>query len=129
MFKLAVILLSLPLSGCSDYLSRHDTDDTGYFADASTCFQSSMRKESVKVPTARTMTVIEVPVGNNANDFGLCMEQAGHPITQANPDAYLDVARTCLQQARGSSNPDEAYAACVRHGKITVEAIMPDKSK
>jgi len=126
MFKFAVILLSLLLQSCSDYLSKQDT---GYFSDASSCFRSSERKESVKVPTAGTMTVIEVPTGNDANVFGQCMEQAGHPVTKPDPEGYLNVSRACLQQARDSSNPDDAYAKCVRHGKITVEPIIPERSK
>ncbi|MDP2901604.1 MAG: hypothetical protein Q8N96_00625 [Methylovulum sp.] len=129
MFKSAVIFLSLLLQSCSDSLPKHELDDTNYFSDASGCFQSSVRKESVKIPTAGTMTVIEVPLGNDANGFGLCMEQAGHPVTQADPDDYLTASRACFQQAHDSLTPDEAYARCVRHGKISVETIVPDKSK
>jgi hypothetical protein len=129
MFKFTVMLLSLLLQSCSGYFSRQGQDDAGYFSDASSCFQSSMHKESVKVPTAGTMTIIDVPVGSDANAFGLCMEQAGHPHTPANPDDYLQVSRTCLQQARESLTPDDTYARCVRHGKITVETIRPEPSK
>jgi len=125
MFKFAVILLSLLLQSCADFPYRHDMEDSGYFSDASNCYRSSERKVYVKVPTAGTMTVIEVPIGNDANVFGLCMEHAGHPVPKANPDDYLNVSRACMQAARDSSNPDDAYVKCVRYGKIIVETITP----
>ncbi|MDO9103493.1 MAG: hypothetical protein Q7U57_00890 [Methylovulum sp.] len=129
MFKITVVLISLGLQSCAAYFYKAADDNAGYFADATGCFQSSVRKESVKVPTAGTMTVIDLPIGNDANIFGLCMEQAGHPAPQANPNDYLDVARYCLQQARSSSEPDDTYARCVRLGKITVETIPAGRSK
>lgn len=129
MSKFAIILLTVLLQSCSGYLVSHASDDTRYFSDALNCFQSAERKESVKVPTGSTLSVIEVPVGINPSVFGSCMEQAGHPVPQVNPDDYLNVSRACMQQARGSSNPDEVYAGCVRHGKITVETMIPDRSK
>jgi hypothetical protein len=73
------------------------------------------------------MTVIDVPIGNDANTFSLCMEHAGHTPTHANPDDYLSVSRACSQHARDSSTPDEDYAKCIRHGKIIVETIIPEK--
>ena len=129
MFKLAVILLSLLLQSCSNYPSRRDADATGYFSDAASCFRYSERKVYVKVPTALTMTVIEVPIGNDANIFGLCMEHAGHAVPKADPDDYLNVSRACMQETRNSSKPDDAYAKCVRYGKIIVETITTDKPK
>ena len=129
MFMSAIILLSLLLQGCSNYPSRYDSDDTSYFSDASNCYRSSERKVQVKVPTALTMTVIEVPTGNDANVFGQCMEHAGHPVPKADPDDYLNVSRACMQRAHDSSNFDDAYAKCVRYGKIIVETIAPDKPK
>ena len=129
MFKFAVILLSLLLQSCADFPYRNDTEDTGYFSDASNCYRSSERKVLVKVPTATTMTVVEVPIGNDANIFGLCMEHAGHAVTKADPDDYLNVSRACMQETRNSSKPDDAYAKCVRYGKIIVETITTDKPK
>jgi len=129
MVKFAVILLSLLLQSCSTYSSKQGTNKDDYFSVASSCFRSSERKVYVKVPTAGTMTVIEVPVGNDANVFGSCMEHSGHPVTQANPEDYLNVSRACMQEARDSSSPNDTYAKCVRHGKITVETMPPDVSK
>jgi hypothetical protein len=123
MNKFAVILLLTLLQSCSSHLSGQNMPDTGYFSDASDCYRSSERKVYVKVPTAGAMTVIDVPIGNDANMFSLCMEHAGHPPTHANPEDYLSVSRACSQHARDSSSPDEAYAKCIRHGKITVDII------
>ncbi|NOT13213.1 MAG: hypothetical protein HOP23_15490 [Methylococcaceae bacterium] len=127
MSRFAVILLSILLQSCSDYLAKQNTPDTGYFSDASDCIRSSERKIYVKVPTAGTMTVVEVPSGNDATVFSLCMEHAGHPPTHTDSDNYLNVSRAS-QQVRNSSNTDEAYAKCVRHSKITIEAMIPEKS-
>jgi hypothetical protein len=128
MSTFAVIFLAILLQSCSTTLSRQDKPDSGYFSDASDCYRSSERKVYVKVPTAGTMTVVDVPIGNDATLFSLCIEHAGHPATHADPEDYLNVSRACSQHARDSSYPDEAYAKCIRHGKITVETITHEKS-
>jgi hypothetical protein len=130
MFKFAVISLFILLASCSDILPRQNSDDAGYFSDSSDCFRSSVRKVPIKVPTALTMTVIEVPIGHDADLFGQCMEYAGHPpAAKVNADEYLNVSRACMKEAAASETPDTAYAKCVRRGKITVETISPDRSK
>ncbi len=126
MLKFAVILFSFLLQSCADSLTKQGSTDTGYFADASDCFRASTIKENVKVPTAGTMTVIDIPIDNDAAAFRLCMEQSGHVTASVKASDYLAVSRTCLQQARDSASPDAAYASCVKGGKITVETI-PNK--
>ncbi len=112
MLKHLIFLTIILQSGCSAPLSKPESD-SGYFADATSCFQSSGRKEYIKVPTAGTMTLVEVPIDTDAGNFSLCMRQAGHLATQAEPNAYLELSRSCLQQARGSSKPDAAYFGCI----------------
>ncbi len=121
-----ILLMLLMLQGCGNFFSRQDTGNSPYFSAASTCHQSSMRKEQIKVPIASTMTVMEVPVANDPNVFGKCMENKGYPVEKADPAAYLEVSRDCLQAARHAPNPDKAYADCVRHGGITVETLPND---
>ncbi|MDD2722724.1 MAG: hypothetical protein PHH59_01705 [Methylovulum sp.] len=129
MFKLAVILFPLLLLGCSGNVTKQDSDDIGYFSDSSDCFRSSVRKEQIKVPTAKTNTIIEIPIGNDADLFSQCMEYAGHPAVKVNADEYLNVSRACMKEAAASETPDAAYAKCVRRTGITVETIPPGKSK
>lgn len=122
-----ILLMLLMLQGCANSFSSLATDNSAYFSDALTCYQSSVRKEQIKVPTAGTMSVMEVPVANDPNVFGNCMADKGHTVEKANPDAYLKVSRKCLQAARNATNPDDAYADCVRHGGITVETLPQDE--
>ncbi|PPD47203.1 MAG: hypothetical protein CTY16_07815 [Methylobacter sp.] len=127
MFKFTVILSALLLQSCSGYLSKQEGDDAGYFSDASDCLRSSARKESIKVPTGRSMTVVDVPIGSDAGFFGQCMEQAGHSAAQVEADEYLKISHACMKEASGSATPDATYAKCVRRGNITVETISPGK--
>jgi hypothetical protein len=122
------LLIVLMLQGCANYLAKSDPDNTEYFSDASTCYQSSTRKEQIKVPTAGTMTVIQIPTGNDPGAFANCMEYKGHAVEKTNPDAYLTVSRDCMQAARHATNPDNAYADCIKHGKISVETLPKDKA-
>lgn len=53
------------------------------------------------------------------------MIYAGHsePKVDADPTAYLEISRRCLDQARGEDNTNDAYASCVRNGDLTVDVI------
>ena len=128
MSKSTLLLIAMLMQSCSGYLLGKDKSDMGYFSDASDCYRSSERNVSVKVPAAGTMTVIDVPIGNDANMFSLCMEHAGHPPTHANPEDYLILSRACSQHARDSSKADKTYATCIQNGKITVETLAPGNS-
>lgn len=129
MIKFAALILILLLQSCAANTSNQGLNESGYFLDASNCYRSSERKVSVNVPTGRSMTVIDVPIDNDSNVFGLCMKQLGHPPTQANSEDYLNVSRACFQEARDSSSPNDTYAKCVQHGKISAEIILPEQSK
>ena len=110
MLKRLIFVFVIIQSAC---LTSSPERHSGYFADATSCLQSALRKEYVKVPTAETMTVIEVPIDTDASNFSFCMRQAGHLVNDKQPDDYLEQSRYCLQQARSSSKPDEVYFACV----------------
>ncbi|MDD5275943.1 MAG: hypothetical protein PHR16_07665 [Methylovulum sp.] len=122
-----MLLISLMVQGCSDYFSKSGTDSK-YFSDASTCYQSSVRKEQLKVPTAGTMSIIEIPTGNDAGAFSNCMAYKGHPIEKADPEAYLNASRECLQATGNATDPGNAYADCIKHGNITVETLPNGKA-
>ncbi|MEQ1620912.1 MAG: hypothetical protein ABL919_05865 [Methylococcales bacterium] len=129
MIKFAALIIFLLMQSCAANNSYFGLHEGGYFLDASSCYRSSERKVSVKVPSGLSMTVVDVAIGNDSNVFGLCMKQLGHPPTQANPEDYLNVSRACFQEARDSSSPDETYANCVQHGRISAEIIPPEHSK
>jgi len=120
MLKFCLILLGSVLLGRSGAPTKTESEDAGYFAAASDCFRSSELTESIKVPTGNSMTIIEIPMGDNADNFRLCMQQSGYPSPKALAD-YLDSSRTCLHQARHSSNPDTAYAKCMQHSPQDVK--------
>jgi len=125
--KVIMLLVPLMLQGCPSSFSSHEPDNTDYFSDASTCYQSSLRKGQIKVPTAKSMTVVEVPITNDPAAFNTCMEYKGHPAATVDPDTYMDIARECRKTAHHAENPDHAYADCVKHGNITVEAFPKEK--
>ncbi len=68
---------------------------------------------------------IDIPITYDAGAFKNCMLYAGHsePKVDADPTAYLEISRRCLDQARGEDNTNEAYANCVRNGDLTVDVI------
>lgn len=116
------------LAGCTDgRLTRHDQDaNRGYFADALECGQSAMRKETVNVPTAGSVSVVEIPTVYDADKFVVCMAHAGRPVSRADLAEYLYVSNACLHEARYMENPDDGYAACVTRSRLNVE-IIDDK--
>lgn len=115
--KFFILLLSLLiLPSCATDIGKQNA---GHFADATTCFQTTARNEKVKVPTAPTITVVDVPLGNDAGAFGLCMGKKGHPVPQANVEVYLNLSRACLSEARHAANANEAYANCIDRNNIS----------
>jgi hypothetical protein len=122
-FSLCIILLS----GCtSNELVNQNSHDInrGYFSDASECSQSAMRKTAFNVPTAGSVSVVEIPVGYDANTFIVCMEHAGRPVSpHADVTEYLNISTTCLNEARKSEYPDESYASCIKQSRLKVEVI------
>ncbi len=125
---LALLLCSGFLAGCGNELLTHDnqSDNKGYFADATQCSQSAMRKESLNVPTAGSVSVIEVPMGYDAGKFIVCMEYAKRPVSRGDAGEYLKVSTACLQEARGSEHPDNRYADCIKRSRLDIE-IITDK--
>lgn len=114
------------LSACTNSDSiKQDSSDThrGYFADASNCSQSAIRKEEINVPTAGSVSVVEVPTGYDAGKFIACMEYAGRPVSRVDLTEYINVSNTCLYEAKESKNPDADYADCIRRSRLNVEII------
>lgn len=122
----AIWLCIITLLGCSDRESVKfvgtKTND-GYFFDALQCSQSSMLHQSVKVPTAGSFSVVEVPLGCDANAFIACMAHAGRPVACADPTEYINVSKACLQEARGATNQDDAYSLCIKRSRIKVDVL------
>jgi hypothetical protein len=88
--------------------------------------QQSERRLHVAVPAGAAVTAVDMPGYQDAGDFGECMRQAGYVAPRADPQEYLEVARTCLGEATRAGNPDAAYGDCVRRSRITVE-VLPDE--
>jgi hypothetical protein len=120
------------LQACASSFPKHPNPDQEYFADASDCFRSSERKQVIKVPmtgrqsTATAAIEIALPMGMDDKAFSFCMEQQGHPPAKVDLSEYLSVSRSCMEEARNSPTPSEAYAQCVRHGGVTIETLKPD---
>ncbi len=95
----------------------------GYFTDAANCYQTSIHREQVKVQTGKTMTVVDIPISHNAGAFSNCMIRAGHTTPKVSPQEYLEMSSRCLNEARGTANPDEVYGLCIRAGALGVEII------
>lgn len=120
-FLMSILLVCL-LVGCNQALvTQESPEHKGYFADAFRCNQSSMRKESVNVPTAGSMSVVEVPMGYDAGKFTVCMQYAKRPVSRADASEYLKVSSNCLQVARGSDNPDQSYSDCLKNSRLNLQ--------
>lgn len=119
------LLIFLLLQGCSDeYMSKKpDPDSSGYFTDATECYQQSMQTQKIKVPTGLAMTVVEVPMNSAAGKFSACMQYAGHRSLTVDTETYMKVSRDCMLEARDSVNSNDIYVDCVRNGGIDVEVI------
>jgi hypothetical protein len=124
-FFLCIILLS----GCTnnDLVKQNSHDiNRGYFSDASECSQTAMRKEAYNVPTAGSVSVVEIPVGYDAGKFIVCMEHAGRPVSsRVDVTDYLNVSTDCLNEARKSEHPDQNYASCIKRSRLNIE-VIPD---
>ncbi|OQW67947.1 MAG: hypothetical protein BVN35_20130 [Proteobacteria bacterium ST_bin11] len=114
-------LLVFFITACAN--SESITDSNRGYADASECSESAMHKERIKVPTANSVSVIEIPITYVAGKFILCMKYAERPVSRVDATEYLNVSNACLHEARDAENPDESYAACVR---LNVE-VMTDE--
>jgi len=127
MINFPVLLLCIILlSGCanSELVNKNSQEtNRGYFSDALACNQSTMQKTKINVPTAGTQTVIEIPVGHDANTYVDCMKHEGWPVPRADSTEYLKVSTACLQQTRGTENMDENYEACIKRSRLDVEVI------
>lgn len=139
MLKFSVLSMALfMLLACSDMLTKSDKEinDDRYFADASECYRTSQKKEKVNVMMSGNKDhgfafpiTIDIPVTYDAGAFKNCMIYAGHkaPSLEADPTAYMEISRRCMDQARGEENTNEAYAYCVQNGDITVDVIESKK--
>jgi hypothetical protein len=86
-----------------------------------------MRKEAFNVPTAGSVSVVEIPVGYDANTFIACMEYAGRPVSpRVDVTEYLNISTTCLNEARKSEYPDESYASCIKRSRLNIEVISDE---
>ncbi len=124
--SLILLLFASLFAGCSNngWLKQNSQEtNRGYFADASECSRSAMRKEAIKVPTAGSVSVVEVPTGYDADKFMVCMEYAGRPVSRTDLTEYLNVSNACLHEAQDAKNPDEGYADCIRRSRLNVEII------
>lgn len=131
MIKAFPFFLCLPLiTAClSTSGGQGASEFEGYFTDATECYQTSIHKEQVKVQTGKAVTVIDIPTVHNAGAFSNCMARAGHTPPKVNPQAYLEMSSRCLNEARGTEQPDEAYARCIRAGTLRIEPILDEKSE
>jgi hypothetical protein len=135
MLKTFLLLLCLALlTACSGHLpwQQTDTGESGYFADAAKCYESTMHKEQIKLnvggnsypsPSIVTPIVIDLPSVYDADAFQTCIIDLGYAPPKVDPHTYLTETKNCLDQARGTANPNEAYTACIRSGHIEVELI------
>lgn len=83
-----------------------------------------MRKETVNVPTASSVSVVEIPTTYDAGKFIVCMEYAGRPVSRAGlTDDYFNVSNACVNEARNMKNPDAGYADCISRSRLNVEVI------
>ena len=140
MLKYTLILLFFLLQACAGSFPKHGSEDEEYFSDASDCYRTSERKQTITIPVtgqqsnalgsvqsnASAGIEVVIPMGMDAKGFSFCMEQQGHPPAKVDANEYLNVSRSCMEEARHSPTPNEAYTQCVRHGKITIEPLKPD---
>jgi hypothetical protein len=82
-----------------------------------------MRKESIRLPTAGSVSNVDIPIGYDANIFIVCMGHAGRPVSRVDVTDYLKVSTACLQNARALENSDEGYADCIKRSRLSVEII------
>jgi hypothetical protein len=122
---LPLIVVSTVVSGRA-YRARTDVPApvrAGYRQESVLCVQQSQRKQQVAFPAGGAVTTVDMPGYYDARDFGECMRRAGYGVPRADPQQYLEVARTCLGDAAQAGDPDAAYADCVRRSRITVEVL------
>jgi len=131
MIKNFPFLLCLPLiTACPSLaIGSVASEFEGYFTDATNCHQASIHTEQVKVPIGQAVTVIDIPTVHNAGAFKNCMVRAGHTPPKVNSQEYLEMSFRCLNEARGTDDPDEAYGRCIRAGALGVEAIIEEKTE
>jgi uncharacterized protein YceK len=125
-FPVVLLLTALLSSGCASNVSvtqNNQGSNRGYFSDASKCSQATMNKQRFNVPTSGTQTVVEIPVGYDANAYVDCMKHTGWPVPSADPTEYLNVSTACLKKAQGTENLDESYANCIKRSRFNVEVI------
>ena len=139
MGRFILMLLSLlMLQACSQFVDEADKADKNnrYFADASECYETAHKKEKVNVMLSGNKEhsfafpiTVDIPISYDAGVFKNCMIYAGHsePKVDADPAAYLELSRRCLDQARGADNTNEVYANCIRNGDISVDVIENKK--
>jgi hypothetical protein len=140
MGKFAVVSLSFfMLQACSQFVDNADKADKNsrYYADANECYQTANRKEKVNVMLSGNKEhsfafpiTIDIPITYDAGAFKNCMIYAGHKepkVETADPTAYLELSRRCLDEARGEANTNEAYANCIKNGDISVDVIDTKK--
>lgn len=126
MDKYLALLLYLSLViGCSTELQRYDGQDNnkGYFKDATECSHLAMRKELINVPTAGSISVVEVPTGYDEGKFIVCMAYAKRPVARDHATEFLKISTNCLHKASGSEQPDNSYADCMQRSRLSVEII------
>jgi hypothetical protein len=137
--KFSLILLSLlVLQACSHFLTETDKADKSsrYFADASECYRTAQKKEQISVMMSGNKDhsfafpiTIDIPITYDAGAFKNCMIYAGHkaPKIDADPTAYLELSKRCIEEARGEDNTNDVYANCIKNGDISVDVIESKK--
>lgn len=124
MVKLAVLGVSAFLMVACSYRGLPDADQ-GYFADAFNCNQTTQHKAKVFID--KTVGGIDIPLGNDAKTFALCMQRLGRPVVRTvDVSEYLATSRACLQAASSTPNRDASYADCIAHSHLHVEVITDD---
>ncbi len=128
MSKYLIVLLSCGLfTGCNKELVSTNTSTSqinrGYFSDASDCRQTSARTEKLNIPTAGSMSVVEVPTGYDAGKFTVCMDYKKRPVARADATEYLNASITCLHQAQAAEHADDSYADCIKRSQLQLEYI------
>ncbi len=136
-FVLSICLLLVACAGTEPQRNTK-TDDASYFADASQCFESTMHKQQIQLnmggnsypsPSIITPITIDLPLVPDAEAYSYCMANLGYVPPKADPQAYLQESQTCLDQARGAANHNQAYADCIRKGGIAVDLIHSKPSR
>lgn len=133
--KIIAVLCLLLLQACASHPAQRSEDESDrvFFADASQCYESTAHKQQIQLnvggnntqtaPSVVTPINIELPSAPDADAYNNCMVGLGHRVPKVSAAAYLQASQSCLEQSRGADNPNEAYAACIRHGSLQVESI------